>query len=85
MLSLANIFFRCLFSSSRAWVCAIKLYGMANAVEDLVAQAAPVFEAATPMLSQLLKTQIAEREVLPHEGRPLPRIQGPDGLRLCIE
>jgi hypothetical protein len=27
---------------------------MANAVEDLVAQGAPAFEAATPMLSQLL-------------------------------
>ena len=41
----------------------LKLYGMANAVEDLVAQGAPAFEAATPMLSQLLKAEIAEREV----------------------
>ena len=41
----------------------LKLYGMANAVEDLVAQGAPAFEAATPMLSELLKAEIAEREV----------------------
>ena len=41
----------------------LKLYGMANAVEDLVAQGAPAFEAAIPMLSQLLKAEIAEREV----------------------
>lgn len=41
----------------------LKLYGMANAVEDLVAQGGPAFEAATPMLSQLLKAEIAEREV----------------------
>ena len=41
----------------------LKLYGMANAIEDLVAQGAPAFEAATPMLSQLLKAEIAEREV----------------------
>ena len=41
----------------------LKLYGMANAVDDLIAQGAPAFEAATPMLSQLLKAEIAEREV----------------------
>ena len=41
----------------------LKLYGMANAVEDLVAQGGPSFEAATPMLSQLLKAEIVEREV----------------------
>ena len=41
----------------------LKLYGMANAVEDLIAQGGPAFEAATPMLSQLLKAEIAEREV----------------------
>ena len=41
----------------------LKLYGMSNAVEDLVARGGPAFEAATPMLSQLLKAEIAEREV----------------------
>jgi DNA replication protein DnaC len=41
----------------------LKLYGMSNAVEDLVAQGGPAFETATPMLSQLLKAEIAEREV----------------------
>lgn len=41
----------------------LKLYGMAQAVEDLIAQGAPAFEAATPILSQLLKAELAEREV----------------------
>ena len=41
----------------------LKLYGMAQAVDDLVAQGAPAFEGATPMLSQLLKAEIAECEV----------------------
>jgi DNA replication protein DnaC len=41
----------------------LKLHGMAQAVDDLVAQGAPAFEAATPMLSQLLKAEMAEREV----------------------
>lgn len=36
---------------------------MVNAVEDLVAQAAPAFETAIPMLSQLLEAEIAEREM----------------------
>lgn len=35
----------------------------AHAVDDLVAQGAPAFEVATPMLSQLLKAEMAEREV----------------------
>jgi hypothetical protein len=41
----------------------LKLHGMAQAVDDLVAQGAPAYEAATPMLSQLLKADMAEREV----------------------
>jgi hypothetical protein len=36
------------------------MYGMAQAVEDLIEQGAPAFEAAIPILSQLLK---AERDV----------------------
>lgn len=36
---------------------------MAQAVEDLLALGAPAFETATPMLSQLLKAEIAEREL----------------------
>ena len=42
---------------------ALKMYGMAQAVTDLMEQASPAFEAAVPMLSQLLKAETAEREV----------------------
>ena len=41
----------------------LKLHGMAQAVADLMEQGAPAFEAAVPMLSQLLKAEMAEREV----------------------
>jgi hypothetical protein len=41
----------------------LKMYGMAQAVSDLMEQGAPAFEAAVPMLSQLLKAELAEREV----------------------
>jgi DNA replication protein DnaC len=42
---------------------ALKMYGMAQAVTDLMEQASPAFEAAVPILSQLLKAETAEREV----------------------
>ena len=41
----------------------LKMYGMAQAVTDLIEQGAPAFEVAIPMLSQLLKAELAEREV----------------------
>jgi IstB-like ATP binding protein len=41
----------------------LKMYGMAQAVGDLIEQGAPAFDAAVPMLSQLLKAEMAEREV----------------------
>ena len=54
----------------------LKMYGMAQAVTDLIdramgtplvretmARGAPAFEAVIPMLSQLLKAELAEREV----------------------
>lgn len=41
----------------------LKMFGMAQAVGDLAEQGAPVFEAAVPTLSQLLKAEMAEREV----------------------
>src|ERR1700709_134120 len=40
----------------------LKMYGMAQAVSDLVEQGAPAFDAAVPILSQLLKAEVAERE-----------------------
>lgn len=41
----------------------LKMYGMAQAVGELVEQGAPAFDAALPILSQLLKAELAEREV----------------------
>lgn len=41
----------------------LKMYGMSQAVSDLIEQGAPAFEAAVPILSQLLKAEVAEREV----------------------
>jgi len=41
----------------------LKMYGMAQAVGDLIEQGAPAFEAAVPMPSPLLKAEMAEREV----------------------
>ena len=39
------------------------MHGMAQAVDELAQQGAPAFEAAIPILSQLLKAETAEREV----------------------
>lgn len=41
----------------------LKMFGMAQAVSDLLEQGSPAFETAIPMLSQLLKAETAEREV----------------------
>ena len=41
----------------------LKMHGMAQAVGELTEQGAPAFEAAIPVLSQLLKAETAEREV----------------------
>ena len=76
----------------------LKMPGMAQAVQDLHEQGSPAFDAAIPMLSQLLKAEMAEREVrsihcpavhvymhergLPHEGSTLSGIQRHLWLRL---
>ena len=39
------------------------MYGMAQAVTDLIEQGAAAFDTAVPILSQLLKAELAEREV----------------------
>ncbi|QXX73905.1 IS21-like element helper ATPase IstB [Methylovirgula sp. HY1] len=41
----------------------LKMHGMAHAVSELTEQGAPAFEAAIPILSQLVKAETAEREV----------------------
>ena len=41
----------------------LKMHGMAQAVGELTEQGSPAFEAAIPILSQLLKAETAEREV----------------------
>ena len=41
----------------------LKMYGMAQAVGDLMEQGSPAFDGAVPILAQLLKAETAEREV----------------------
>jgi DNA replication protein DnaC len=41
----------------------LKMHGMAQAVGELTEQGSPAFEAAMPILSQLLKAETADREV----------------------
>lgn len=41
----------------------LKMHGMSQAVADLIEQGAPAFESAVPILTQLLKAELAEREV----------------------
>ena len=41
----------------------LKMHGMAQAIIDLMEQGSPAFEAAIPVLSQLLKAETAEREI----------------------
>ena len=41
----------------------LKMHGMAQAVGDLTEQGSPAFEAAMPILSQLLKAETVEREI----------------------
>ena len=42
---------------------ALKLHGMAQAIEELAAQQGPAFNQARPVLDDLLKAEVAEREV----------------------
>ncbi len=42
---------------------AIKMYGMAQAVDELARQASPAYQSAQEMLGTLLKAEMAEREV----------------------
>ena len=41
----------------------LKMHGMSQAVGELIEQGAPAFDTAVPILSQLLKAELAEREV----------------------
>lgn len=41
----------------------LKMYGMSQAVTNLMEQGSPAFDSAQPMLAQLLKAEMAEREV----------------------
>ena len=41
----------------------LQMFGMAQAVGELMEQGSPAFDAAVPILSQLLKAETAEREV----------------------
>ena len=41
----------------------LKLFGMAQAIDDLARQGSPAWQAAVPVLDGLLKAEVAEREV----------------------
>ena len=41
----------------------LKLHGMAQSIAELSAQASPAYSKAEPILQQLLKAEVAEREV----------------------
>jgi hypothetical protein len=61
----------------------LKLFGMAQAITDLAAQASPAYQNALPILDTLLKAEVAEREVRSvnsDAGGELPRLPGPGGL-----
>lgn len=42
---------------------ALKLHGMAQALTDLVQQDSPAYQSCSPILSQLLRAELTEREV----------------------
>jgi hypothetical protein len=53
----------------------LKMRGMAQAVDELAQQGAPAFQAAIPILSQLLKAETAEREVVPSALAPFGSVR----------
>ena len=71
---------------SSSCCAALKMHGMAQAVGELTEQGSPAFEAALPILSQLLKAETAEQggpvDGLSAQGRPLPELPRPRRLRL---
>jgi hypothetical protein len=54
----------------------LKMYGLAQAVTDLMEQGAPAFEAAVPILLQLLKAELAERTAKRNEQERQQRERG---------
>ena len=63
----------------------LKMHGMAQAVGELTEQGSPAFEAALPILSQLLKAETADREVRSTAYQlkgPLSELSRPCRLRL---
>ena len=67
----------------------LKMCGMAQAVDELAQQGAPAFEAAIPILSQLLEAEAAEAKVRSMayqlKARPLPGLSRPGRLRLRVQ
>jgi len=62
------------------------MHGMAQAVGELTEQGSPAFEAAVPILSQLLKAETGRQrgqiDGLSAQGRPLPELSRSRRLRL---
>ncbi len=57
------LFIRRRVKQSMRMLRGLKMYGMAQAVGELIEQGAPAFKAAVPILSQFLKAEMSEREV----------------------
>lgn len=55
----------------------LKMYATAQAVSDTIEQGAPAFQAAVPIVSQLVDVEMAELEF-----RAVPCLQGPGRVRL---
>ena len=56
----------------------LKMYGMAQAADDLIEQGAPAFGTAVPILSQLLKAEVAEFIYMGDIFRTRLRVAGRD-------
>jgi hypothetical protein len=67
----------------------LKMYGMAQAVDDLIEQGAPSLQYGGsdpfPAAQGRGSRTRGSLDRLPYEGRPLPGLQGSGHLRFCVQ
>jgi hypothetical protein len=63
----------------------LKMYGMAQAVGDLMEQGSPAFEAAVPIISQRNRRARGQIGRLPDQGGAFPCLQGSDRIRFYLQ